>query len=87
MSCKVERPVADVELRFHPHRRPGLTFDRRFLIYDKQDTCKGKEAGMSTDLREMALRLKVIEILKRYCWVRHQLKVIQLWKKLFIHPN
>ncbi len=42
---------------------------------------------MSADLRKFALRLKVIEILKRYCWVRHQLRVIQLWKKLYTHPN
>ncbi len=42
---------------------------------------------MSTDLREFALRLKVIEILKRYTWVRHQLRVIQVWKKLYVHPN
>ena len=46
-----------------------------------------EEVGMNNDLREFALRLKVIEILKRYTWVRHQLRVIQLWKKLYIHPN
>ena len=42
---------------------------------------------MSADLGKMALRLMVIEILKRYCRVRKQLKVMQFWKKLFIHPN
>lgn len=42
---------------------------------------------MDLDLRELALRLKVIEILGRYQRVKRQLYVMRQWKRALIHPN
>ena len=42
---------------------------------------------MNLELRKMALRLKVIEILGRYSKAKTQLYRMEQWKKLLIHPN
>ncbi len=47
----------------------------------------GKEIGMGVNLRELALRLKVIEILGRYHRAKRQLYVMRQWKRALIHPN
>jgi len=52
-------------------------------IGDEQE----EEAAMAVDLHKFALRLKVVEILGRYAKVRQQVRMMQQWKKLWIHPN
>ncbi len=42
---------------------------------------------MKVDLRKLALRLKAIEILKRYARARRHMYVMRQWKRLWIHPN
>ena len=42
---------------------------------------------MAAELRKFALRLKIIEILGRYSKARQQIRIMQQWKKLWIHPN
>ena len=42
---------------------------------------------MKVDLHKLALRLKVIEILERYSLVKQQVRMMQQWKKIWIHPN
>ena len=49
--------------------------------------CCVKEKGMGLDLRRLALRLKVIEILGRYHRAKRQLYVLRQWKRALIHPN
>lgn len=42
---------------------------------------------MREELRQFALRLKVIEILGRYAQVRRQMYVFRRWKRFLITPN
>ena len=42
---------------------------------------------MDLDLRKLALRFKVIEILERYSRVKRQMYIMRQWKKSLIHPN
>lgn len=42
---------------------------------------------MDLDLRKLALRFKVIEILNHYSKIRHQMHIMRQWKKLLINPN
>ncbi|MDA0747847.1 MAG: hypothetical protein O2954_15095 [bacterium] len=42
---------------------------------------------MSVDLRKLALRLKVVEMLKHYSQAKRQMMMLRRWKKFLIHPN
>ena len=42
---------------------------------------------MANDLRKLALRLKVIEMLSRYRRVRQDKDTMDQWKRWLIHPN
>ena len=42
---------------------------------------------MSEDLRKMALRLKVIEMLSRYHKIQQQFYIMEQWKRWLITPN
>lgn len=42
---------------------------------------------MSEELRKMALRLKIIEMLSRYQKIQHQFHVMGQWKRWLITPN
>lgn len=42
---------------------------------------------MSNELREFALRLKLIEIVDGYYRTRRQLAVLRQWRRLLIQPN
>jgi hypothetical protein len=42
---------------------------------------------MGVNLRKLALRLKVIEILERYHRAKRQLYILRQWKRSLIHPN
>ncbi len=42
---------------------------------------------MSEDLRKMALRLKIIEMLSRYQRIQQQFHVMAQWKRWLITPN
>jgi hypothetical protein len=42
---------------------------------------------MSDDLRRLALRLKVIEVVDGYYRMRRQLAVLRQWRRQLIQPN
>ena len=42
---------------------------------------------MGHDLRKLALRLKIIEMLSRYHRVRRDRDTMAQWKRWLIHPN
>jgi hypothetical protein len=46
-----------------------------------------KEVVMAVDLRKLALRMKVTEMLGHYYQAQKQMRIMSQWKKLWIHPN
>ena len=42
---------------------------------------------MGNDLKKLALRLKVIEMLSRYQKIRRNMHTMAQWKRWLIHPN
>lgn len=42
---------------------------------------------MGQELRKLALRLKIIEMLSRYKRVRQDMDTMAQWKQWLIHPN
>lgn len=42
---------------------------------------------MRTELRRLALRLKVVELLSQYSKARQNMETMAEWKRWLIHPN
>ena len=42
---------------------------------------------MSNDLRKLALRMKIVEMLSQYRRVRQDMETMAQWKRWLIHPN
>ncbi len=57
------------------------------VSYDSLQNFSQKEVAMSVDLRKLALRLKVVEMLKYYSQAKRQTMMMRRWKKFLIHPN